>query len=423
MTRRSRSSRFRAAALAPLLLLPATADAADLPPIRTSETNRVADCATPGRLTSYLKQRNPKLHPRYEGLAAEYMRHGEALGVRWDYAFFQMILETGYLTYGGDVKPEQNNFAGLGATGKGARGESFGDISTGARAHIEHLVMYSGERVEAPVAERTRNIQAWGVLTKWQQGISGPITFSQLAKKWAPGSRRYVTDIDTIANRFFEGPCREPDPVMAAVESAPRADAPSAPAAGRVAEEAPVAGNDVLPAKGAAAVAAVASETKSKPPAQTASMAPPLKLLNPASGPDTVVETAAVDAASAAPATESAKSVEVAALPGALPGAGKAEPQPERKADKKPEKPGKKDAASAGKCRVWTASYGGSKAIIIKAVADKTTNYTVLDVNEGAEKREAEAYINAYAKGGTSVGEFTSQAQALEKAFELCPEG
>jgi len=47
----------------------------------------------------------------------------------------------------------------------------------------------------------------------------------------------------------------------------------------------------------------------------------------------------------------------------------------------------------------------------------------VLDVNEGAEKREADAYINAYAKGGQSVGEFSSQAQALEKAFELCPEG
>jgi cytochrome b involved in lipid metabolism len=72
---------------------------------------------------------------------------------------------------------------------------------------------------------------------------------------------------------------------------------------------------------------------------------------------------------------------------------------------------------------VWTASYGGSKAIIIKAVSDKTVNYTVLDVNEGSEKREADAYINAYAKGGQSVGEFGSQTLALEKAFELCPEG
>jgi hypothetical protein len=50
-------------------------------------------------------------------------------------------------------------------------------------------------------------------------------------------------------------------------------------------------------------------------------------------------------------------------------------------------------------------------------------NYTVLDVNDGAEKREADAYISAYAKGGQSIGEFSTQSQALEKAFELCPEG
>ncbi len=87
----------------------------------------------------------------------------------------------------------------------------------------------------------------------------------------------------------------------------------------------------------------------------------------------------------------------------------------------KPEKSDTKAASS--QCRVWTASYGGNKAIIIKAMAEKTVNYTVLDVNEGTEKREADAYISAYAKGGEAVGEFQSQSQALEKAFELCPEG
>ena len=62
-------------------------------------------------------------------------------------------------------------------------------------------------------------------------------------------------------------------------------------------------------------------------------------------------------------------------------------------------------------------------SLSVKASADLTTNYTVLDVNEGSEKREAEAYISAYAKGGQTVGEFQSQTQALDKAFELCPEG
>ena len=79
--------------------------------------------------------------------------------------------------------------------------------------------------------------------------------------------------------------------------------------------------------------------------------------------------------------------------------------------------------AAGQKCRVWTASYGGQKALIIRSLVDKVVNYTVLDVNEGAEKREAEAFISAYAKEGKIAGEFSSQAQALDKAFELCPEG
>src|SRR5262249_54199576 len=79
--------------------------------------------------------------------------------------------------------------------------------------------------------------------------------------------------------------------------------------------------------------------------------------------------------------------------------------------------------AAGQKCRVWTASYGGQKALIIRSIVDKVVNYTVLDVNEGAEKREAEAFIAAYAKEGAVAGEFASQTQALDKAFELRPEG
>jgi type II secretory pathway pseudopilin PulG len=80
-------------------------------------------------------------------------------------------------------------------------------------------------------------------------------------------------------------------------------------------------------------------------------------------------------------------------------------------------------ASKSGKCKVWTASYGGQRAIIIKAVTDGTTNYTVLDVNDPNESREVDAYIAAYAKGGEKVATFPNQAKALDKAFELCPEG
>ena len=40
-----------------------------------------------------------------------------------------------------------------------------------------------------------------------------------------------------------------------------------------------------------------------------------------------------------------------------------------------------------------------------EASASEGVNYTVLDVNEGAEKRETEAFIQAYAKGGQLVAE------------------
>jgi hypothetical protein len=418
--------------------------AGDLPAVKISASNTVPACATPGRLMSYVKQRNTKLDEKFDVIATEYMRHGETLQLRWDYAFFQMLLETGYLNYTGDVKPSQNNFAGLGATGGGARGESFKDVSTGVRAHLEHLLMYSGEKVENPVAERTRNIQEWGVLTSWQKTIKGPMTFTQLAKQWAPTSRGYARDIDSVAQRFFNGACNEDDPrpelvaeargepgANAAVAAAKAPEKPDA-AGGKAQDDASqtvaasetaskgveAARRSVETAKGdganqrfalgatagakpTAQPAAATTETaEQKPPAAS----PPVKLLN------------------GQPAEPKADApLEVASIAGMAKEAGK--PEKSEKAEK-PEKTEKTDAKAANsKCRVWTASYGGSKAIIIKALAEKTVNYTVLDVNEGTEKREADAYISAYAKGGESVGEFQSQSQALEKAFELCPEG
>ena len=170
------------------------------------------ECATPGRLTAYLQSRNPSLDPRFEGVATQYMRHGEALGLRWDIAFFQMILETGALRFGGDVRPAQNNFAGLGASGGGAHGESFADVSTGVKAHLQHLLMYSGEHIDDPVADRTRKVQEWGVLTDWQKSIDGPMTYTLVAKQWAPTSRNYVRDVTTISDEFYGKFCNGDDP-------------------------------------------------------------------------------------------------------------------------------------------------------------------------------------------------------------------
>ena len=72
-----------------------------------------------------------------------FKEEAENEGVKVEVAFTQAMLETGYLKFGGDVKPNQYNFAGIGATGNGNPGNSFGDVRTGIRAQIQHLKCYA----------------------------------------------------------------------------------------------------------------------------------------------------------------------------------------------------------------------------------------------------------------------------------------
>lgn len=433
--------------------LSASAFSAELPQIKASDDNRVPQCATPGRLSAFLESRNKALDEKFATIAADYMRTGEELGIRWDIAFFQMLLETGNLTFTGDVSPEQNNFAGLGATGKKEPGESFPDVATGVKAHLQHLLMYAGEPLENPVAERTRKVQEWGVLTSWQKTIKGPMTFTHLARKWAPGSKGYSRDIENVADSFYSGLCRQDDPkpeMMALVrpDAAPaksttkmaaKADAASADAddttssakaapkvsgaelARRAVAEARASGSFVRSNLGAGTLPETAQDVAETVPAVTAepSTQPAFKIINAgadAAADDPASEAAAEEAANEKPAKAAASKDKV--LTAALGAGTKSAVMPAKTG-----KAGAGDSAAASKCRVWTASYGGARAIIIKAKSEDTTNYTVLDVNEGTEKREADAYIAAYAKGGEAVGEYTNQTQALDKAFELCPEG
>lgn len=74
-------------------------------------------------------------------LAKLYVVYGRRFGIRADMAWAQMIHETGYGDYGGDVKPEQNNMAGIGATG-GVPGNSFATAELGVIAQYAHLAWY-----------------------------------------------------------------------------------------------------------------------------------------------------------------------------------------------------------------------------------------------------------------------------------------
>lgn len=124
-------------------------------------------------LNRWLKQKGC---PEY----ADMYRHaGAPLGVAWDVAIFQSCLETGFFTFRGDVSKDQNNFAGIGATGGGEPGESFATPLQGILAQCQHLACYAG--VDVPeadlVAARTRKVKPWilGKATTWEQ----------LAGRWA----------------------------------------------------------------------------------------------------------------------------------------------------------------------------------------------------------------------------------------------
>jgi hypothetical protein len=448
---------FVFAAAMPLAATSLQVAAAELPQVKLSATNKVPACATPGRLMGFLEARNRQIDPHFATIAADYVRIGEELKIRWDIAFFQMMLETGNLTFRGDVAAKQNNFAGMGATGKHVPGESFPDVATGVKAHLQHLLLYAGEHLDDAVAERTRKVQEWGVLASWQKTISGPIDYEQLAKQWAPTSRRYARDIAGIAEAFYGSPCKGPDPqpelmalgkpgaspassetaaTEAVASNDSSADSSAGPAtklsgadlARHAVEAARKSGSFVRSGLGGGSLISAADPTaiavgepvRPDGPADTAPAA--FRIINAAASsevapPDTTPEVARgpADAAPLEPKKGTSKKIQTAVL-----GAGTKSAVMTgitAKTAKNMLAPGRKPT-----CKVWTASYGGGHSVIIRARGDSQDNYTVLDVNEGSEKREADAYIAAYAKGGETVAEFANPSQALDKAFELCPD-
>lgn len=137
--------------------------------------------ATAEQLNEYLLSVNPRA-TEYLHLAAIFLDEGKKEGVRGDGAFCQALIETGYFKFGGDVKPGQHNYAGLGATG-GVPGLTFIDDRTGIRAQIQHLKAYATtmQLTQACVDPRYKYVS---------KGCAP--TFECLSGKWAvPGYSGY----------------------------------------------------------------------------------------------------------------------------------------------------------------------------------------------------------------------------------------
>lgn len=132
-----------------------------------------------------------KNNPSAPDIVPFYKSNGELLGIRWGYAVAQMILETGYLKFGGDVKADQNNFVGIGAIGGGAPGASFSSQEEGVLAHLEHLFAYAS--IEPlpngiPKVDPRFNLVKRGSCPNWED----------LNENWAVPGLKYGEDIVKI---------------------------------------------------------------------------------------------------------------------------------------------------------------------------------------------------------------------------------
>lgn len=121
--------------------------------------------------------------PKYAALAPIFVEEGVKLGVRGDIAFCQSILETGWFWNNEgpfDVKPEQNNFAGLGATGGGVPGDSFPDARTGIIAQLQDLAIRCDVKIAKENILSAYARKVYGTLTSYHDTM-----WKQLAGQWA----------------------------------------------------------------------------------------------------------------------------------------------------------------------------------------------------------------------------------------------
>ncbi len=149
---------------------------------------------SPFHLSAFLLSANPSADPAFvRDLSELYVREAAAEGVNHDVAFSQMCLETGFLKFGGLVRPEMNNFCGLGALGPEKPGLHFLTPRIGVRAHIQHLKGYADA---APPA-----LELVDPRYKWLNHGSAP-TIAKLAGRWAQDPL-YGEKISGILKRLY----------------------------------------------------------------------------------------------------------------------------------------------------------------------------------------------------------------------------
>ncbi|MFM7366966.1 MAG: N-acetylmuramoyl-L-alanine amidase [Sphaerospermopsis kisseleviana] len=146
------------------------------------------------QLQIFLRNNNENALVQFPDIPKLYREEAIIEGVNHDLAFCQMCLETGFLRFGGDIKPQQNNFAGLGAIGGGSEAASFPSARIGVRAHIQHLKAYASLEplVQQEVDPRFRFVT---------RGVAPSV--DQLSGRWS-ADLDYGTKIKALFKRLYE---------------------------------------------------------------------------------------------------------------------------------------------------------------------------------------------------------------------------
>lgn len=146
------------------------------------------------QLMLFLRAHNPESMTRFPDLPKLYREEAGIEGVNHDLAFAQMCVETYFLRFGGLVKPDQNNFAGLGGMGTRAEGQSFLDLRIGVRAHIQHLKAYASTE---PLVQKSVDPRFHSV----RRGVAPAI--ASLSRRWS-AEPHYHLKILAILRSLYE---------------------------------------------------------------------------------------------------------------------------------------------------------------------------------------------------------------------------
>ena len=147
----------------------------------------------PAQIVAYILQRNPqpKLNCTVEELVSYYYEEAAREGIRPDLAISQAILETDCFRSGGDVVPEQNNYAGIGTTGGGVKGAFFESPQIGVRAQIQHLLAYASPRTPSLAIVDPR----YDLLKALPDKFGRCSNWEDLNGRWAVPGKNYAQNI------------------------------------------------------------------------------------------------------------------------------------------------------------------------------------------------------------------------------------